>query len=141
MLSLPPPTSNPLKALTRTDPPSSFELNDISNQIDRTTITILGEGPICNYEEELAVQTTIANNTKGRYEKAESEVDQIKEQEVKSEAESSEDCDFYKMDENNIHILREDLTEDFQSLARTHTNPSEISLRNSTTISCCICSN
>ena len=28
---------------------------------------------------------------------------------------------FYKMDENSIQILREDLTEKFQALARTHT--------------------
>ena len=28
---------------------------------------------------------------------------------------------FYKMDENSIQILREDLIEEFQALARTHT--------------------
>ena len=27
---------------------------------------------------------------------------------------------FYKMDENSIHVLHEDLTEEFQALANTH---------------------
>ena len=37
------------------------------------------DGPTRNYEEELVVQTVIADKAKERYEKAKAEVDQLKE--------------------------------------------------------------
>ena len=38
-----------------------------------------------------------------------------------AENQRKEGCGFYKMDEINIHILREYLTEEFHALAQTHT--------------------
>ena len=39
---------------------------------------------------------------------------------VDQENRQKEGHGFYKMDENNIQLLREDLTEEFSSLAQTH---------------------
>ena len=39
----------------------------------------MSEGPNRNYEEELVVQTVIADKAKERYEKAKAEVDQLNE--------------------------------------------------------------
>ena len=38
-----------------------------------------------------------------------------------AENRKKEGHDFYKMDEYNIQMVQEDLTEDFQALAKTHT--------------------
>ena len=40
---------------------------------------------------------------------------------VDTENRRKEGRGFYKMDENNIQILREDLTEEFHAFAKTHT--------------------
>ena len=44
---------------------------------------------------------------------------------------------FYRMDESSIQILREDLTEEFQALAKTHTTAIEQLLEELIDAKCC----
>ena len=58
------PISNPLEVSTQTDPTNPPEWVDMSIQINDTTNALSVDDQNCNYEEELAAQTAIADKAK-----------------------------------------------------------------------------
>ena len=68
----------PLKASTQTELPNCYELKDVTTQTDETTSMDLTDGPVRNYEEDLAVQMIITDTSKERYETTTVEANKLK---------------------------------------------------------------